>query len=95
MPLKRSENAEENRQKIVPIILSGGMGTRLWPMSRSHHPKQFLPLADEKLSLIQQTAQRVIDDALFEQPLLLCNEDHRFLAVENMDGIGLENMPMI
>src|ERR1700738_360938 len=73
---------------IYPGILSGGTGTRLWPMSRSSLPKQFLGLAS-KLSLLQETALRAVatcDSA----PTFVCNEEHRFLLAEQMRTIGVK-----
>lgn len=68
---------------IYPVILSGGAGTRLWPLSREHYPKQLLPLAGDH-SLLQQTVSRLngLDDAA--DPLLVCNEEHRFLIAEQV-----------
>ena len=67
---------------IVPVILSGGSGTRLWPLSREHSPKQFLPLAGER-SLFQQALARaaVISGC---SPIVVCNEEHRFMAAEQL-----------
>ncbi len=76
---------------IVPVILSGGMGKRLWPLSRENHPKQFLPLADTSLSLIQQTVLRVQDRSRFTSPIILCNEAHRFLASEQLEAIDVHD----
>lgn len=67
--------------KIHPVILSGGSGTRLWPMSREHYPKQLLPLCSER-SMLQETALRVRDPARFAAPLLVCNQEHRFIIAE-------------
>ncbi|MEO5367055.1 MAG: mannose-1-phosphate guanylyltransferase/mannose-6-phosphate isomerase [Magnetococcus sp. WYHC-3] len=74
---------------IVPVILSGGSGTRLWPMSRQGLPKQFLPLVDPDWSMFQQTARRLsgIQDA--SAPLLVCNEQHRFLAARQLQELGV------
>lgn len=74
---------------MIPIILSGGSGTRLWPLSRQLNPKQFLPLADADLSLLQATLRRLegLDAAL---PRLICNEQHRFLAAEQLRLLGME-----
>ncbi len=69
-------------QRIIPVILSGGMGTRLWPLSRSNRPKQFLDLSGSGKTLIQDALARVSDRALFNAPILLCNEKHRFLVAE-------------
>ncbi|MDH3472511.1 MAG: mannose-1-phosphate guanylyltransferase/mannose-6-phosphate isomerase [Rhodospirillales bacterium] len=65
--------------KIHPVILSGGAGTRLWPLSRALYPKQFLGLAGEE-SPLEQTLARVADPARFAAPLVVCNEEHRFLV---------------
>src|SRR5216683_2753518 len=62
---------------IHPVILSGGSGTRLWPMSRSLYPKQLLALVGD-LSLLQQTVLRVAGDVGFAPPLIIANEEHRF-----------------
>ena len=72
---------------IHPVILSGGSGTRLWPLSREHYPKQLLPLM-QKLSLLQETAVRLdgLDDVA--DPLFICNEEHRFLVAEQIRRIG-------
>jgi len=79
---------------IAPIILSGGSGTRLWPLSRKLHPKQFINLVNDT-TLFQDTILRLPEDVA--DPLIICNEDHRFLAAEqlrqihkNSNGIILE-----
>ena len=73
---------------IQPVILSGGSGTRLWPLSREAYPKQFLPLSGE-LSLLQQTVQRVADPASFTPPVIVCNAEHRFLVAEQLRAVGV------
>ncbi len=80
---------------IVPVILSGGMGTRLWPMSRSHYPKQFLKLASDEFSLIQQTALRVANRDIYEAPVFVSNEDHRFLVAENIQALGIDDAKIL
>ncbi|WP_199775155.1 mannose-1-phosphate guanylyltransferase/mannose-6-phosphate isomerase [Pseudoalteromonas sp. T1lg21] len=65
-------------RKITPVILAGGIGSRLWPLSRKAMPKQFLSLLSEK-SLLQSTLLRVADSR-FNAPILVCNEEHRFIA---------------
>lgn len=75
--------------KICPVILCGGKGTRLWPVSRADHPKQFLQLTG-KGTLFQQTLQRVSDPASYAQPLLVTNADYRFLAAEQALETGIE-----
>src|SRR6185312_13290670 len=73
---------------IHPVILSGGSGTRLWPMSRAHYPKQLLALVGEH-SLLQQAALRVPAAAGFAAPLVIANEEHRFIIAEQLRGIDL------
>lgn len=68
---------------MLPIILSGGSGTRLWPLSRGLFPKQFLPLANEK-SMLQNTVQRLDGLANCHAPLVICNEEHRFIVAEQL-----------
>ena len=67
--------------KITPVILSGGSGTRLWPLSRQGFPKQFLSLTEEK-SLYQHTLARVQDEEIFTPSIIITNDSHRFLALE-------------
>lgn len=73
---------------IVPVIMAGGTGSRLWPLSRQLHPKQFLKLCGDS-TLLQQTLARLngLDTAA---PLIICNEDHRFLVAEQIRQIKLQ-----
>ena len=71
---------------IYPVILSGGSGTRLWPMSRTLYPKQLLRLLGDD-SLLQQTVRRVADRDRFAAPLLVANEEHRFIIAEQLREI--------
>uniref|UniRef100_UPI002233E467 sugar phosphate nucleotidyltransferase n=1 Tax=Klebsiella pneumoniae TaxID=573 RepID=UPI002233E467 len=64
--------------KICPVVLSGGVGRRLWPLSREHFPKQCLNLTDLLSSLLQQTLVRT-NHLNVQSPLVVCNDDHRFL----------------
>ncbi|MDR3520316.1 MAG: mannose-1-phosphate guanylyltransferase/mannose-6-phosphate isomerase [Acidocella sp.] len=75
-------------KKIVPVILSGGSGTRLWPVSRKSFPKQFWPLISEK-SLLAETALRATG-ALFGAPVVVANQDHRFIVAEQMRETGIQ-----
>ena len=76
---------------LIPVILCGGTGTRLWPLSRASYPKQYWPLSGEgDASLMQQTQQRLEGLDGLEAPLLICNEDHRFIVAEQMRQIGIE-----
>ena len=74
--------------EIVPVILSGGSGTRLWPVSRAHYPKQLQSLHSE-LSLLQETAMRLTDNN-FAQPLIICNHEHRFVVAEHLREINIK-----
>tara|TARA_A100001388_G_C28771688_1_gene504272 strand:+ start:1172 stop:2611 length:1440 start_codon:yes stop_codon:yes gene_type:complete len=77
--------------KIVPIILCGGSGTRLWPLSRKSFPKQFLALSSESnKSLLQLTLERIKDLIGVQEPILVCNEEHRFLVAEQMRQINIK-----
>jgi mannose-1-phosphate guanylyltransferase/mannose-6-phosphate isomerase len=73
-------------EQVIPVILAGGAGSRLWPLSRELFPKQFHALFDER-SLLQGTLQRA-QLATGEAPIILCNEEHRFLVAEQCRGIG-------
>ncbi len=66
---------------ILPVIMSGGSGSRLWPLSRALHPKQFLPLTTEN-TLLQETINRLDDNCL--DPLIICNNEHRFIVAEQL-----------
>ncbi len=74
---------------LYPVIMAGGNGSRLWPLSRQLNPKQFLPLADAELSMLQATIQR-LDGLEVGLPRLICNEQHRFLAAEQLRQLGMD-----
>ncbi len=73
---------------ITPVLLSGGSGTRLWPLSRKSYPKQFAPLVGEE-TLFQATARR-LSGADYSAPLVLTNSDFRFVVTEQPNGIGVD-----
>ena len=79
---------------LQPVIMAGGSGSRLWPLSRQLNPKQFLRLTSEKVSMLQQTVQR-LENIEISQPLLICNEEHRFLAAEQLRQVGYKNASII
>ena len=81
---------------IIPVILSGGSGTRLWPLSRESYPKQFLPLDSRtNKTLLQQTYERLIGLEGLKNPILICNEDHRFIAAEQFREINTNPQAII
>ena len=77
---------------IIPVILSGGSGTRLWPISRKLHPKQFISLTSEK-TLFQETILRLPKN--IADPIIVCNEEHRFLAAEQLRQINKKSNGII
>lgn len=80
--------------KIFPVILSGGTGSRLWPLSRTLLPKQFLPLVSER-SMLQDTMLRIADVDGLSDPIIVCSNEHRFLAAEQMQQIGRRPLAQI
>lgn len=82
---------------ITPVILSGGTGSRLWPLSRENQPKQFLSLTGD-ISMLQATALRLShfkDKALAHSPIVVCNSEHRFMAAEQLRQAGVERTRVI
>ncbi|HUZ73188.1 MAG TPA: mannose-1-phosphate guanylyltransferase/mannose-6-phosphate isomerase [Stellaceae bacterium] len=79
-------NGETTR--VHPVILSGGSGTRLWPMSRAQYPKQFLPLVSAH-TLLQEAALRVGDATRFAPPVVVANDEHRFIVAEQLRVAGM------
>jgi len=76
--------------KIIPVILSGGSGTRLWPLSREQHPKQYLPLVGES-TMLQETFLRLRGLDNLADPIIVCNVVHRFLVAEQCQQIDIKN----
>jgi mannose-1-phosphate guanylyltransferase/mannose-1-phosphate guanylyltransferase/mannose-6-phosphate isomerase len=79
---------------IIPIILAGGTGTRLWPLSRKLYPKQLIALLDDK-TLIQNTVNHVADLEDVQAPIVICNEEHRFMVAEQMREAGVKPQSII
>ncbi|MBT6891633.1 MAG: mannose-1-phosphate guanylyltransferase/mannose-6-phosphate isomerase [Gammaproteobacteria bacterium] len=75
--------------RVIPVILCGGAGTRLWPLSRELYPKQLLALVDD-YSLLQNTVSRCAGHPDVTAPMLVCNEEHRFLVAEQLREIEVE-----
>src|SRR6478672_2545301 len=85
---RRNLMPPQGRPAIHPVILSGGSGTRLWPMSRAQYPKQLLPLLTER-TLLQEAGLRVADSKQFAPPLVISNDDHRFIVAEQLRLAGV------
>ena len=79
------------KNKIQPVILSGGSGTRLWPLSRENFPKQYIQLnSSSPYSFLQKTQQRLKEFKNIERPIIICNEQHRFVVAEQMREINIK-----
>lgn len=74
---------------IIPVLLSGGVGSRLWPLSRELHPKQFLPLVGD-LSMLEQTVERIAALEGASAPIVVCNDEHRFMVAEQLRQLNTE-----
>ena len=80
-----------NELKIIPVILCGGSGKRLWPLSRESFPKQFISLEENNnKSLLQNTCERLLKVENLDNPILICNEEHRFLTAEQLRKINIK-----
>ena len=79
---------------MIPVIMSGGSGTRLWPLSRKNKPKQFLNLFGE-YSLFQDTLGRLSGLTGLEAPIIVCNDDHRFMVAEQLQEIAISDAEII
>ncbi len=85
-----------SKSTIVPLILCGGSGSRLWPLSRESFPKQFISIKKEdKLSLLQNTIKRISTLKNIKKPILVCNEEHRFIVAEQMRELNIEDFVIL
>jgi mannose-1-phosphate guanylyltransferase / mannose-6-phosphate isomerase len=80
---------------IYPVILSGGSGTRLWPLSRAMYPKQFIAFNGETSSFLGATLRRLSEDKGFQPPVILCNNDHRFLVKAELESARIATRAII
>src|SRR5690349_16284204 len=88
--LRIAGEARFGMSSIFPVILSGGSGTRLWPLSRTMYPKQFIRFFDDQgSSFLAATLKRLPRDAGFAEPIVVCNNDHRFLVREEAERAGV------
>lgn len=85
---------QQNSAQIHPVILSGGAGTRLWPLSRELYPKQLLSLTSSR-TLLQETAARNLVDGGFAAPIVICNQEHRFFIDEQLRAVEIEPQQII
>ena len=79
---------------IVPVVLSGGSGTRLWPLSRKLHPKQLLPLINDT-SLLQDTINRCTSCSSIDRAIVICNEEYRFMVAEQVQNSQIDKVDII
>lgn len=87
-----------NHPPLLPVILCGGSGTRLWPLSRETYPKQFLALGGDGVSMLQDTVRRlkgVASHVPQSSPIVVCNQEHRFLAAQQLQEAGVEGARLI
>jgi len=80
---------------MIPVVLSGGVGSRLWPLSRGMYPKQFLCLADPNLSMLQQTVSRSVGIDDIGPSVIVCNQEHRFMVGEQLQQIGVTDAQIL
>ncbi len=84
------------RDRLLPLILCGGTGSRLWPLSRESYPKQYLSLiSDTSKTLLQQTLERLSGIENQENPIFICNEEHRFIVAEQLRSINVKPQKII
>lgn len=88
-----TDPGRDEQARVTPVILSGGAGTRLWPLSRSLHPKQFLPLVGKETMLVGAIRRNMGEG--FTPPIVICHADHRFLVAEELRLLGLTEAVII
>ena len=83
-------------EKIIPVILSGGVGSRLWPLSRASFPKQYLKIGQKNSkTLLQNTFERINQLENLDDPIIICNEEHRFIVAEQMREVNIKPKSII
>src|SRR5262245_45913006 len=87
-PLEQLPAIERPGGQVVPVVLCGGAGARLWPTSRASRPKQFISLIGD-CSTFQAAVRRVTGSALFSRPLVLASHEHRFVVAEQLADLSL------
>ncbi len=81
---------------VIPVLLCGGSGSRLWPMSRTSYPKQFLKCyPNSKYSFLQESHNRIMGINDFKEPIIICNDEHRFIAAQQMQELGVKPSSII
>src|ERR1700733_2188818 len=85
---QKTEKRAMGSRLLIPVIMCGGAGTRLWPVSRESMPKQFVPLVEAR-STFQQVLGRIGDATLFERPIVITSSDFRFIAAEQMRACAI------
>src|SRR5712672_1813754 len=94
--LRLAGEARFRMSSIFPVILSGGSGTRLWPLSRAMYPKQFIrSFNGQSSSFLAATLKRLGSEAGFAQPIVVCNNDHRFLVQEEVERAGVRPSALV
>ncbi len=87
--------SSKNIKKIVPIILAGGTGSRLWPLSRKSFPKQFINLIDDEYTMLQKTYKRIENLENVSRPIIICNKEHRFIVGHQMKEINIKPLDIL
>jgi len=82
-------------KKIIPIILAGGTGSRLWPLSRKSFPKQFINLLDDEYTMLQKTYKRISTLDGICRPIIICNQEHRFVVGHQMNKMNIKPLDII